>query len=195
MPRIRVAPSVSIPAFDVSDDEQGESLDDALSATIAKPKRKSSGASKSKIDRAFKEFDELFKGNRWKEDPSKIKPEHAVAFYVRLHVKVYSFKDKDTGKTIEVYPEELRNGTTWLHACSAAKAWIEGNKQEFENRAEFFKFIIWTWQTEMSKLEWTRKTGNRAPKRITWQHQFVFRERLTDYRQAMAEAKERGKRR
>lgn len=199
MPRIRVETIPgSIRSFPDPDpdDEQGESLADALASVKPKEKRKSpSKATPSRIKRAFDEFDELFKGNRWKEDPSKIKPDHAVAFYVRLHVKVYSFKDKDTGKTIEVYPEELRNGTTWLHACSAAKAWIEGKNLEFENRAEFFEFIIWTWQTEMSKLEWTRKTGNHAPKRITWQHQFVFRERLTDYRQAMAEAKERGKRR
>lgn len=194
MARIRIEIPVSIPPLSDVDDEKGISLDEAISALKPTAKR-AAKASPSRIEKAFAEFDELFKSNRWRTDPTKIKPEHAVAFYVRLHVKVYSSKDKDTGKTIEVYPEELRDGKTWLHACSAAKAWIEGRKPEFENRAEFFEFILWTWQTEMSKLEWTRKTGNNPPKRITWQSQFVFRERLTNYKQAMAEERERGKRR
>lgn len=189
MPRIRVDVPVSIPAFQDPDDEKGESLDDALSSTKSKPKRKSSGASPSRIERAFREFDEMFKGNAWKTDPSKIRPEHAVAFYARLHTKVYSAKGR------EVYPEELRDGKAWLGACSAVKRMIEGEKREFKNGTELFEFILWTWQTEKNRVEWLRKKDLPISKRITWRDQFVLRYKLTDYRQAIAEEKERGTRR
>ncbi len=182
MPRIRVAPPVSIPAFDVSDDEQGESLDDALSST--KPKRKSTKASPSKIERAFKEFDELFKANRWRSDPSKIRTEHAVAFYVRLHEKVYG-----------VRPAELDHGDTWLYACTAAKRLSEGEKREFDDGAKLFEFILWTWQKEADRVKWLRDNDKPIGRRITWRDQFVLRYKLTDYRQAIAEERERGKRR
>lgn len=187
MPRIRVDLPVSIPAFVDPDDEQGESLDDALLST--KPKRKSSGASPSRIDRAFREFDELFKGNRWKTEPAKIKPEHAVAFYVRLHVKVYSTKE------LEVYPEELRDGKAWLGACSAVKRLVEGKDKQFDDGAKLFEFILWTWQKERDRVKWLRDNDKPISKRITWRDQFVLRYKLTDYRQAMAEERERGKRR
>lgn len=184
MPRIRVAAPVSIPAFADPDDEQGETLDAALSATKDKPKRKTSGASPSKIDRVFKEFDEMFKGSVWKTEPGKIRPEHAVAFYARLHEKIY-----------KVFPEELRDGKAWMGACSAVRRMIEGDKREFDDGAKLFEFILWTWRAEKDRVEWLRKNDKPIHKRITWRDQFVMRYRLTDYRQAMAEEKERGKRR
>jgi hypothetical protein len=184
MPRIRVDPPVSIPAFRDPDDEQGESLDDALSSTKEKPKRKRSGFTPSRIERAFKEFDELFKANRWKTDPSKIRPEHAIAFYARLHEKIY-----------KVFPEELRDGKAWMGACSAIRRMIEGDKKEFDDGAKLFEFILWTWRKEQDYVEWARGTDRSIRKRITWHDQFVGRYKLTDYRQSIAEEKERGKRR
>lgn len=196
MPRIRVETMpVSIPTFVDPDDEQGESLDDALSSVKSKEKRKPAKVSPSRIKRAFDEFDELFKANRWKTDPSAIRPEHAIAFYVRLHVKVYSVKDPTTGKIAEVYPEELRNGQTWLYACAAAKRMIDGDKRSFDDGAKLFEFILWTWQTEAGRVKWLRDNEKPISKRITWRDQFVLGFKLTDYRQAMAESKERGKRR
>ena len=188
MPRIRVE---TIPGSIRSlqdpdpDDEQGESLADALASVKPKEKRKSTAkASPSRIKRAFDEFDELFKSNRWKEDPSKIKPEHAVAFYVRLHDKVYG-----------VRPAELEKGDTWLYACSASKRMIEGDKREFDDGAKLFEFILWTFQKETDRVKWLRDNDKPISKRITWRDQFVLGFKLTDYRQVMAEAKERGKRR
>jgi hypothetical protein len=195
MPRIRVEPPVSIPAFQDPDDEKGETLDDALSSTKGKPKRKRSGFTPSRIERAFKEFDELFKGSRWKTDPSKIRPEHAIAFYVRLHVKVYSTKDPTTGKIIEVYPEELRGGQTWLHACAAIKRMIEGDKRQFDDGAGLFEFVLWTWRKESDRVKWLRDNDKPIHKRITWRDQFILGYKLTEYRQAIAEERERGKRR
>lgn len=184
MPRVRVEIPVSIPAFDETDDEKGESLDDALSSVRPKAPRKAAKTSPSRIDRAFKEFDELFKAERWKADPSKIRPEHAVAFYVRLHEKVYG-----------VRPAELEKGDTWLYACTAAKRLIAGDKREFDDGAKLFEFILWTWRAETGRVKWLRDNDKPISKRITWRDQFVLGFKLTDYRQAMAEAKERGKRR
>jgi hypothetical protein len=184
MPRIRVEVPVSIPAFVDPDDEQGESLDDALSSAKPKAKRKTAKASPSRIDRAFREFDELFKGSRWKTDPSKIRAEHAIAFYVRLHEKVYG-----------VRPAELEKGDAWIFACTAAKRLIEGDRRAFDDGAKLFEFILWTWQKESDRVKWLRDNDKPIAKRITWNDQFVRGFKLTDYWQAMAEAKERGKRR
>jgi hypothetical protein len=184
MPRIRVEPPVSIPAFRDPDDEQGESLDDALSSMKPKEKRKPAKASPSQIKRAFDEFDELFKANRWRTDPSAIKPEHAVAFYVRLHEKVYLTR-----------PEELQKGDVWLYACAAAKRMIEGDKRQFDDRAKLFEFVLWTWQKEKDRVKWLRDNDKPIHKRITWRDQFILGYKLTEYRQALAEEKERGKRR
>lgn len=184
MPRIRIDAPVSIPALQDLDDEQGESLDVALSTTKDKPKCKSSGVSPSKIDRAFKEFDELFKTGVWKTNPEKLRPDHAVAFYARLHEKIY-----------KVFPEELRDGKVWMGACSAIRRMIASDNREFDNGTKLFEFILWTWQKEKDRVDWLRKNDKPIHKRITWRDQFVMRYRLTDYRQAMAEAKERGNRR
>lgn len=184
MPRYRVEHPVSIPETNSRDDEQGESLDAALSSVREKPKRKSSKASPSRIERAFKEFDELFKEGRWKLAPEAIRPEHAIAFYVRLHERVYG-----------VRPVELEKGDTWVFACAAAKRLIDGDKRAFDDGTKLFEFILWTWQRESDRVEWLRKNDKPMSKRISWQDQFVRGFKLTDYRQAMAEAKERGKRR
>jgi hypothetical protein len=190
MPRVRVEMpiGVSIPEPTEVDSEQGETLDDAM-AKMPNKKRRSSAGSPSQIDRAFKEFDELFKGNRWRSEPNAIKPEHAVAFYARLHTKVYSTKGT------EVFPEELRNRETWLGACSAAKSMFQGSKKEFDDGTKLFEFVLWTWQKENDKVKWLRDNDKPIGRRISWRDQFVLRYKLTDYRQAMAEEKERGKRR
>lgn len=184
MPRVRIQIPVSIPASVVPDDEQGDSLNDVISLTKPKAPRKPAKASPSRISRAFDEFDELFKNKRWRTDPSAIRPEHAIAFYVRLHEKVYG-----------VRPAELEKGDTWLYACAAAKRLFIGDKREFDDGAKLFEFILWTWQSETGRVKWCRDNDKPISKRITWRDQFVLGFKLTDYRQAMAEEKERGKRR
>lgn len=178
MPRVLVSPSVSIPEPQ-PDDENGESLDSVLSSS--KPKRKRTKATPSQIERSFREFDELFKSKRWESEPKAIRSDHAVAFYARLHEKIYG-----------VYPEELRDGQAWLGACSGAKCFLE---KEFVNGTELFRFILWTWQKERDRVKWLRDNDKPMGRRITWRDQFVLRYKLTDYRQSIAEAKERGKRR
>lgn len=159
-------------------------MDDALSSTKEKSKRKRSRFTPSRIERAFREFDELFKEGRWKADPSKIRPEHAIAFYVRLHEKVYGVK-----------PAELEKGEAWLGAMSAIKSMIEGKKREFDDGAKLFEFVLWTWQNEKNRVKWLRDHDKPIHKRITHRDQFILGYKLTEYRQAIAEERERGKRR
>jgi hypothetical protein len=94
-----------------------------------------------------------------------------------------------------VRPAELEKGDTWIFACAAAKRLVDGDKRAFDDGAKLFEFILWTWQRESDRVEWLRKNDKPMSKRISWRDQFVLGFKLTDYRQAMAEAKERGKRR
>jgi hypothetical protein len=82
-----------------------------------------------------------------------------------------------------------------MGACSAARRLVEGKDKHFDNGAQLFEFILWTWQKERDRVEWLRKNDKPIHKRVTWRDQFVFRDKLTDYRQALAEERERGKRR
>jgi hypothetical protein len=182
MPRVLVQTiPESIPTFDDPDDEQGETLDDALARTKPKKKATKRGISPSQVDRKLREFDELFK-TKWRENPKSITPDHAVALYFRLHEKIY-----------KVSPAELERGPAWFGAYSAATKLL---KDEFGgNGIELFDFILWVWNKERSTIEWLRKDNKPIKKPITWYEQFVDRRKLTHYRQTMAEERERGKRR
>lgn len=189
MPRVRIDVPVSIPAFVVSDDEQGETLNEVISSSRSvpkKPKRKPS-ITPSRLKAELSSFDAMFsekdgKTPKWKIDPTHANPEHAVSLFFRLHEKIYS-----------VRPAELETGPAWFGAVSAARKLYE--KEFGKSGTELFDFVIWVFQRERDTIEWLRKTDKPAKKPISWFDMFVDRKRLTHYRQAMAEEKERGKRR
>jgi hypothetical protein len=145
----------------------------ALLASLGPPKpkrnRNTPSAAKAQLERAR---DELIDVIEKKTRPGE--PRHLVALYAKCHEAVYG-----------VFPEELRQPKEWLAACGSARRTIADHfAGDF---AEAVAFMRWDWRREQKSTARKREQGLEQTFRIKWRQQFVFRDRITDYRAATVE--------
>lgn len=104
---------------------------------------------------------------------SGAKPEHFVAIWALIHAHVY-----------KVEPEEIADAAAWGRACVAVARLLDGSFDG--DGARMIEFIRWAWKRAAQR----QKKG--SGDRLKWQ--FLFNaSAVTDYRVAMASAKESGK--
>lgn len=162
------------PASAPPDDAPGAAL--LASLGPEKPKRKRSPSdAKRNLAKALGELEDVIAKRR------KAEPSHLVALYAHAHEATYG-----------VAPEELKQGSSYAGAVSAARKMVA---DAFDGKvADAIEFMRWVWQRERDLTKWKR--AQQIPiKRIEWRKQFVFRDLVTDYRTAMFEKGERGARR
>jgi hypothetical protein len=102
------------------------------------------------------------KTGRWDD----ARPIHFVALYADLHFRVYGVEPFDLDATTRVFAAGL--------AGSLLARKFSGNKAEFQ------KFMAWTWTREKEREQYSKESGKTRNTRVGWQLQFGPRF-LTDY--------------